>query len=145
MMVDVRIMLTLGRRILTGKRCWKCSVPFFLHSSVQALLRYNWHIKRCSISWTFVFYSAVHINLMHFTIWILYLGPSSHFRAPRALADLLGAHANPQSHWWRILSQEKVLISLEKFSLTEVAARQGGREGLMESDCLGAWCVKSFR
>ena len=38
-------------------------------------------------------------------------------------------------------SQKGLFLSLKKPSLTEAAAGEGGREGLMGSDHWGAWCV----
>ena len=47
--------------------------PFFFFAFYPSIFRYSsWHIRKCSVSWTFVFYLVVRIRLMHLVLCILF-------------------------------------------------------------------------
>ena len=80
MVLEVRTMLLSAWEDINGEGPWggllgfrKCSVSFFFFAFYPSIFRYSsWHIRKCSVSWTFVFYLVVRIRLMHLVLCILF-------------------------------------------------------------------------
>lgn len=133
--------------------CWEYSVSFlvlFLHfSSSLGLLRYNrhdffpaslgysWPTRKCSVSRI-----AVHISECTVYMYVILMQTE----LPRAWLACLGLMPVPRAkaiedcHF----TGGRTCIFWE-IAPSRSAAREGDTEGLMGSDHLGVWCVKSSR